>query len=172
MVWTAPAHARVDEPFVADERTMLEGCLDWQRGTLLTTCTGLTGDELARRSVPPSTLSLLGLIRHHIDVERNWFRRRFAGIQVDPRYYSDGTWDRCFDEVDPRQAEAEYAALMAEWDLSRQAVAGASLDQTFDHPRHGTMQLRWVYQHLIEEYARHDGHADLLREAIDGVTGS
>ena len=171
MTWTAPSVVRVDEPFVADERTMLQGYLEWQRATLLHKCAGLSGDQLARQAVPPSTLSLLGLIRHLIDVERTWFRRRFGGEDVASAYVDTGR-NGSFSDVDPQKAEIEYAALVHEWQLCRRAVAGAPLDETFSHPTYGPMQLRWIFQHMIEEYARHNGHADLLRERIDGVTGT
>ena len=172
MTWLAPDVTRTDEPFVADERTLLEGFLERHRETLLLKCAGLDGEQLARQSVPPSTLSLLGLIRHFIDVERSWFRRRFAGADEPSLYYVEGSWDRAFDEADASRAEDEYDALLAEWEACRRVVAEASLDDVFEHPRHGPMQLRWLYLHMIEEYARHNGHADLLRECIDGAVGS
>lgn len=151
---------------------MLEGWLDCHRTTLLHKCAGLTGEQLARWSVPPSNLSLLGLIRHLADVERAWFRRRVRGEQVEPLYYGTGdNPDACFEEVDPAQAEADYGRLIQEWELARRATAGVSLDETVTVP-FGEVSLRWIYVHLIEEYARHNGHADLLRERIDATTGS
>jgi hypothetical protein len=172
MGWMAPDVTRIDEPFVSGERAMLEGFLEWQRHTLLHKCAGLNPEQLAAQPVPPSTLSMLGLIRHHIDVERTWFRRRFAGEDIPSVYYEDGNWDRCFNDVDAGDAESEYEALLEEWKACRQTDADRSLDDTFDHPSHDPMQLRWIYHHMIEEYARHNGHADLLRECIDGVTGT
>ncbi|MGI8576354.1 MAG: DinB family protein [Nocardioidaceae bacterium] len=171
MEWIAPEVVRVDQPFVGGERAMLEGWLGWQRSTLLHKCAGLTGKQLAQRAVPPSSLSLQGLIRHHADVERSWFRRRFRGESADPLYYRDDNWDLCFEDVEPARADAEYAQLVNEWALADDAVAGAALDDTFVHDKAGTMSLRWIYIHLIEEYARHNGHADFLRERIDGATG-
>ncbi|GAB4054034.1 DinB family protein [Catellatospora paridis] len=173
MTWTAPQITRTDEPYVADERALLEGYLDRHRATLLHKCAGLTGRQLAQVSVPPSTLTLLGLVRHLADVERTWFRRRVRGEAV-PSLYShpDGRPGAAFDLADPAGAEADLAALAAEQQACRDAVAGASLDDTFVHERLAqTMSLRWVYLHMIEEYARHNGHADLIREAVDGVTG-
>jgi uncharacterized damage-inducible protein DinB len=172
MTWIAPDITRTDEPFVADERTMLEGWLDWHRATLLHKCAGLTGEQLALASTPPSNLSLLGLVRHMADVERSWFRRRFRGETIESIYrYGDGAPNASFELVDPAQAEADFGALTQEWEHARAAAAGASLDDTFVHERQGEMSLRWIYIHMIEEYARHNGHADLLRERIDGVTG-
>jgi uncharacterized damage-inducible protein DinB len=169
--WIAPEVTRIDEPFVADERTMLDGWLEWQRATLLCKCAGLTAEQLAERPVPPSSLSLLGLVRHQVDVERTWFRRRFAGEQVTSEFSRPDQPDAAFDEASPDRAEADFACLIREWGLVRRAVAGASLDDEFVSERWGQMSLRWLYQHMITEYSRHNGHADLLRERIDGATG-
>jgi uncharacterized damage-inducible protein DinB len=172
MSWIAPQVTRVEEPLVAGEREMLEGWLDWHRATLLMKCAGLTGEQLARRAVDPSNLSLLGLVRHMADVERAWFRRRFAAEPVGYLYGTDADPDADLDAVVAAGAEADFAAFTREIELVRAAAAGHSLDETFRHPRTGAeMSLRWVYVHMIEEYARHNGHADLLRERIDGVTG-
>lgn len=172
MVWIAPDVARVDEPFAGDERAMLEGFLDWHRATLLHKCAGLTGEQLVRRAVPPSRLSLLGLVRHAADVERTWFRRRFAGEDVAPLYAHPESPDAAFEDLASERAESDIAALVSEWAACREAVAGASLDATFVSGRWGTMSLRWVFLHLIREYALHNGHADLLRECLDGTTDS
>lgn len=170
-VWTAPDIDRPAEPLVADERTMLEGWLAWHRTTLLWKCAGLTGEQLAQRSTPPSTLSLLGLVRHMAFVERIWFRQRFRAEPIDDLYWRKDQPDADFAEADPARAQEDFATLQAEWEFADQAVAGASLDDTFTNERHGTVSLRWIYIHMIEEYARHNGHADLLRERIDGTTG-
>jgi uncharacterized damage-inducible protein DinB len=150
---------------------MLDSWLDWHRSTLVWKCAGLTGDQLVERAAPPSNLSLLGLVRHMAEVERSWFRSRFAGEAVTPIYTREDAPDAAFEETDPAWAEQDFSRLADEQAASRRAVAAADLDDTFEHPRHGVMQLRWIYVHMIEEYARHNGHADLLREAIDGVTG-
>jgi uncharacterized damage-inducible protein DinB len=172
MTWTAPQVRRVDEPTQGGERTMLEGWLDYHRQTLLMKCAGLTAKQLKQRSVEPSALSLLGLVRHMAEVERSWFRRRFAGQTVGYLYVSDASPDDDFDALETADAEADFAAFASEVELAGQAVAGRSLDETFVHPRlQLEMNLRWVFGHMIEEYARHNGHADLLRERIDGVTG-
>jgi uncharacterized damage-inducible protein DinB len=170
--WTAPAVTRIDEPFVADERTMLLGWLGWQRSTLLHKCAGLTGEQLAMRPLPATEMSLLGLIRHHTDVERVWLRRRLEGRDDMFPTYHDGERETAWSDLDPTRAEENYAALLAEWEICDEVLARHDLDDLFETPRHGTMSCRWVVVHLIEEYARHNGHADLLREHIDGVTGS
>jgi uncharacterized damage-inducible protein DinB len=172
MSWIAPEVDRITEPYVADERTMLEAWLEWHRATLLRKCAGLTGEQLAQRAVPPSNISLLGLVRHMAEVERAWFRRRFAGETLGFLYCSDDSPDADFDDVNPAGAEGAYAVFTGEVELARAAAAGRSLDETFFHThRHAEMSLRWVYVHMIEEYARHNGHADLIRERIDGATG-
>jgi uncharacterized damage-inducible protein DinB len=147
---------------------MLRAMLDWHRATLLWKCTGLTGEQLAEYSVPSSGLCLLGLIRHMTKVERVWFRTQFAGEPVGNPFGEN--WNADFEEIDPARAAADYARLTEEFKLADAAVANASLDDTFDH-RGEPMSLRMIYLHMIEEYARHNGHADLLREAIDGAVG-
>ena len=147
---------------------MLQAFLDWQRATLLYKCAGLTGEQLARRAIPPSELSLLGLVRHMTKVERAWFRIRFRGEPL-PRLYDDE--DAAFEHAGPDRAEADFAAFTEESDLARKAVARASLDDEFTAGRGRTLSLRWVCTHMIEEYARHNGHADLIRERIDGAVG-
>jgi uncharacterized damage-inducible protein DinB len=169
MTWTAPDIKLIDEPFIADEHTMLAAFLDGHRDYLLQKCAGLTGDQLARQPVSPSNLSLLGLIRHMAKVERSWFRRRFPGVDLPMLYVHKDNEDADFTDLDPNQAEAAYATLLRERELAREAVANASLEDTFVHTRWGEMSLRWLYHHMICEYAQHNGHADLIREAIDGV---
>jgi hypothetical protein len=173
VTWTAPEVSRVDPPTVADERAALDGWLEYHRSTLLYKCQGLTGEQLARRAVPPSSLSLLGLVRHMTEVERAWFRRRVAGqAGLGYVYCSDEFPDGDFDLAAPDGAETAFAAFRQECDLARASAAGRPLDGTFKHERYAVpIDLRWVYVHMIEEYARHNGHADLLREQIDGATG-
>jgi uncharacterized damage-inducible protein DinB len=172
MTWIAPAVERPDPPNVADERTALEAWLQLHRATLLRKCAGLTADQLKQASVAPSNLTLLGLVRHMAEVERSWFRRRFAGEQVDPLYYTEEQPDGDFENVADADAERDYAAYLAECQASDAVAAGHGLDEVFVHPRlKADMDLRWIYLHMIEEYARHNGHADLIRECIDGVVG-
>jgi uncharacterized damage-inducible protein DinB len=151
---------------------MLRGLLDWHRSTLLFKCAGLSGEQLAQAPIAQSNLSLLGLIRHLAKVERIWFRRRFRGERIDNLYSTPDRPDADFEDVDPAQAEADYARLLAEQELARQAVSGASLDATFIDADGDEVSLRLLFNHMIAEYARHNGHADLVRQCVDGVTGA
>jgi hypothetical protein len=173
MSWIAPEVTRAGhfDGLVGDERSILEGRLEWQRATLLSKCTGLTAEQLAERVVPPSNLSLLGLLRHVAQVERTWFQRGIAGREDAPRVYPTGGAD--FDEAAAADAETDYATLLAEMAASRRAVADVGLDDEFVvHMWDGRRaSVRWNYVHMIEEYARHNGHADFLRERIDGARG-
>jgi uncharacterized damage-inducible protein DinB len=172
MTWIAPEVRREEGPPVGDERTQLEAWLEYHRLTLLAKCAGLTADQLKRRSVEPSNLSLLGLVRHMTEVERAWFRTRFAGERVGYQYSTEQNHDADIDDLDAADAERDFATFTRELELARAAATGRSLDDTFIHPSDQVeMDLRWVYLHMIEEYARHNGHADLLRERIDGATG-
>jgi uncharacterized damage-inducible protein DinB len=169
----APSADRTDPPLVADERATLLGFLDYQRQTLAWKCAGLQPEQLARRAVPPSELSLLGLLRHLAEVERGWFRG-FAGEPTSYLYATEEDPDLDFHGAvaDPAVVEAAYADWRAEIHHAHDILAGAQLDDTFTRQRDGnTFSLRWVLAHMIEEYARHNGHADLLRERIDGATG-
>ena len=150
---------------------MLEGWLAWHRQTLLTKCAGLTAEQLKRASVEPSNLTLLGLLRHMTEVERSWFRTRAAGLDVTDVYCTDTNLDGDFDDVADADAAANYATHLAELELATDAVAKLPLEHEFTPAGRSPISLRWVYLHMIEEYARHNGHADLLRERIDGVTG-
>ena len=169
--WTAPPVDRTDEPVTGDERLMLDGWLDHHRDTLLLKCAGLTAAQLKQAAAEPSTLTLLGLVRHMAEVERSWFRIRAAGQDVGWLFCSDTNLDGDLDDVAGADAEADFATFRDEVRLAREAAAGLPLEHEFSTKRHTAMSLRWVYLHMIEEYARHNGHADLLRERIDGVTG-
>ncbi|WP_341719529.1 DinB family protein [Micromonospora sp. FIMYZ51] len=173
MTWRAPEITRTPEPYVGDERTMLAGWLDYHRQTLLLKCTGLTAEQLKTASVEPSGLTLLGLVRHMAEVEAWWFRENFLGERVDYPYFTEDDPDADFD-ISAADAEADFATFQHQVELARAAVADRSLDGTFTSiGRKGrTCNLRWIYVHMIEEYARHNGHADLIRERIDGVVGS
>jgi uncharacterized damage-inducible protein DinB len=162
---------RVDPPFVQDERSMLESWLDYHRATLERKCEGLSSEQLRERSALPSSMSLLGLVRHMADVEQNWFRRVLSGETVAGIYWTEDDEDGDFDNVDDADAEEAFATWRAECENARKvAAAAASLDVTGTR-RGEDCSLRWIYVHMIEEYARHNGHADLLRERIDGATG-
>ncbi|MBF6520019.1 DinB family protein [Nocardia farcinica] len=174
MTWTAPEVTRTSAPTEGGERELLQGWLDRHRRTLLWKCAGLDAAALRRRAVPPSRMSLLGLVRHMSEVERGWFRLAAAETDLDYLYCSEANPSGDFediDDADPRTAFATYHAEVAAADA---AMAPLPLDHTFVFPRGGTgtrYTVRWVYLHMIEEYARHNGHADLLRERIDGRTG-
>jgi uncharacterized damage-inducible protein DinB len=154
-----------------DERRLAEGWLEFHRQTLLWKCGGLTARQLQLRAVERSNLSLLGLVRHMAEVERSWFRTRFAGEAADYLYVSDAHMDAEFD-VEDADAESDLATYLQEIEAARKVTAGRSLSQVFyDVRREKEMSLRFVYSVMIQEYARHNGHADLLRESIDGSTG-
>jgi uncharacterized damage-inducible protein DinB len=161
---------RTHPPHVAGEREMLDAYLDYQRSTLLWKCQGLTDDQMRRRPAEPSTLSLLGLVRHMTEVENSWFGG-FAGRRKAPRYFTEERPDDDFDALDEPSVAEVVSAYLAECEASRNAVAGRDLDETFVGRRGHPIALRWIYLHMIEEYARHNGHADLIREGIDGVVG-
>lgn len=171
--WRAPAVERREPDLVGPERDALEQWLDYHRATLLAKCAGLDAAQLTARAVPPSRLSLLGLVRHMVEVERWWFQMHAAGQDVGFVYDPDGT-GLDFEGLDGADAEADLATFVAQCDRSRAAVAGRPLDDVVasrgHHPEH-RRDLRWIFIHMIEEYARHNGHADLLREALDGSTG-
>ncbi|GAA4558055.1 DinB family protein [Planotetraspora kaengkrachanensis] len=164
---------RIDPPAVANEREMLTSWLDWHRETLAVKCDGLTEDQLRLRAVAPSTLSLLGLVRHMADVERTWFRRRLDGEDIEPLFFSLDDPDGDFDNVDTASADEALAAWRAEVQAARKVTAAyPDLDTLAKREARGvTVSHRWILVHMIEEYARHNGHADILREQIDGVTG-
>ena len=109
--WSVPETPTYDEPFVGDERVMLDGFLELRRVTFLRICRGLTGEQLALQAAPPSALSLLGLARHLTEVERTWFRRRIGGEQLEPRYARSEQPDAAFVELDPAQAEVVFTTL-------------------------------------------------------------
>jgi uncharacterized damage-inducible protein DinB len=168
MTWTAPEPpADPPAPDVGDIRPVLQGYLDHQRLTLLRICAGLTAEQLARRAVPPSTLSLLGLVRHMTKVERTWLRIRAAGQGVAPLFPRT---DEDFDDVQAATAAQTLADLLAECAAADAAVDHLPLEHCLEL-RGVQVSLASVYIHLVEEWARHDGHADMLRQAIDGVTG-
>ena len=132
---------------------------------------GLTGERLVARPVAPSQLSLLGLVRHQAANERIWFRIRFARADVDDLFESpDYPEGAEFALADPAGAEADFATYRAEVALARAAVQGRHLDETFGD-EHVTVDLRWLYAHMIGEYTRHNGHSDMIRELLDGTTG-
>ncbi|MGW1991722.1 DinB family protein [Embleya sp. NPDC001921] len=157
---------------LGDEREVLTGFLDWHRATFELKCAGLSAEQLSERAVSPSGLSLHGMVRHLAGVERWWFHIQFAGDDVPMLYYTDDDPDQDFERLDGDPAEA-FARWRAECERSREIVAAAaSLDDTGIRKATGKpFALRWVLVNLIAEYARHNGHADLLRERLDGAAG-
>lgn len=175
MTWIAPEVERPGGSLVAPEQELLAGYLNFYRTTLLHKCAGLTAEQLATRPSPPSNLSLLGLIRHARKVERIWFRIHFASASgtspAEPVFDPALGKDADFELIDPARAQSEYEALIAEWTWSDKAVEGHSLDDRFTF-KGEVSSLRMIYIHLIGEHARHCGHADLLRQQLDGTTGA
>ena len=159
---------RTDPPYETDERTMLVSWLEYHRATLATKCEGLTDDQLRMRSVPPSRLSLLGLVRHMAEVENNWFRFWLGGQGPIARW--EGDEDFAVDDADVSEA---FDYWRSECEHAREVLAKfSSLDEVGAGQAVGAgISVRWTLVHMIEEYARHNGHADLIRECIDGVTG-
>jgi uncharacterized damage-inducible protein DinB len=166
---------KVERPefsLAGDEAEILWSMLDYYRSTLLWKCAGLNEDQLRRRSVPPSELSLLGLLRHLAGAERHWFQRVLLGRSLEPLYST--TADGEADPLDPTRADEVVQRFLTACDESRNIGSAHSLDEVVPAARTGygrPASLRFIAVHMIEEYARHCGHADLLRERIDGAVG-
>jgi uncharacterized damage-inducible protein DinB len=160
-------------PLNADERTTLDGWLDFHRATLAMKCDGLDDEQAGVASVPPSGFTLIGLVQHMAEVERNWFRRVFGGEDAPPIYdpQADPSGpDGGFELVEGASLSDALATWRDEVALARDQCADRALADTGRFMEQD-VSLRWIYVHMIEEYARHNGHADLLRERIDGSTG-
>jgi uncharacterized damage-inducible protein DinB len=178
-VWMAGSEERAspvqmkydDLPRTGDERATLVAFLEWQRSTLARKCAGLTADQLRMRSAAPSTLSLLGLVRHLTDVERGWFRRTLALEDVGDRYATEADPDADFNDIDDADVDQTFAAWRSECERASQVIARYQLADEGRQRTGRAVSLRWILVHMIEEYSRHNGHADLLRERIDGATG-
>ncbi|TGB02104.1 DinB family protein [Streptomyces sp. MZ04] len=169
----AERDGRLNARTTGGEREMLADFLTAQRTTLEMKCAGLQS-ELSRRSVAPSTLSLLGIVRHLAEAERRWFRCVLAGEEAPPLFVSDTRPDHDFEGAvpDPAVIAGAWEAWRAEVEFADRLVAGApDLDIEGADGWKGKVSLRWVLIHMVEEYARHNGHADLLRERIDGAVG-
>ena len=163
---------RIVPPLTGDERTMLNNWLEWHRGTLAVKCAGLTGDQLRLRSAEPSSMSLLGLVRHMAHVERVWFRVVLDGEPLPKLWGKDRDNDADFKEVDTASVKEAFDVWQEEIEHARAISAAKPLDAVAARPRRGRdISHRRTLVHLIQEYARHNGHADLLRERIDGMTG-
>ena len=160
-----------DTPHTGDERSTLLGFLEWQRATLDRKCAGLEPDQLRIRPVEPSSLSLLGLVRHMADVERGWFRRTLGGEDIDYRYSTDDDPDGEFDNVDSADVDEAFTSWHEECARADEIISRRALDATGRQRKGNEVSMRWILVHMIDEYSRHNGHADLLRERIDGATG-
>jgi uncharacterized damage-inducible protein DinB len=162
---------RTEPPFVLSEREMLEAWLEFHRTTLLLKCEGLDDAARKARPIPTSLLSLHGLVRHMAEVERGWFRRTLNSDRDLPYIWIDvAVEDSELVPLDNASWTDDVAAWEAECSASRQSAAARDLDYCGTHA-HGPCSLRWIYNHMIEEYARHNGHADLIREMVDGAVG-
>ena len=160
-------------PLNADERTTLESWLDFHRATLAMKCEGLDDKQAAEASVPPSGFTLTGLVQHLAEVERNWFQRVLAGQDAPPIHdpqADPNAPDGGFDLAEDATLAAALATWRTEIARARDLCAARVLTDT-GRFMDQDVSLRWIYVHLIEEYARHNGHADLIRERIDGTTG-
>lgn len=164
---------RTGPPHFGTEREMLRAFLDYHRATLAMKCRGLTDEELRQHSMPPSTLTLLGLVRHLAEVERAWFRRVFEDHDAPMVWSATTDFQAAYDASRSTRAEA-FAAWEAEVETSRRIErAAASLDLAGYQPRwEEEVSLRMVMLHVLLEYGRHNGHADLLREGVDGAVGA
>jgi Protein of unknown function (DUF664) len=164
---STPDVTRTEPPSLGDERTMLDAWLDYYRASLLHKCAGLTPEQLVERSCPPSPMSLIGLVRHMVEMERG-YAHRLADRQVPLYYCTDDNPEADFEDVSAGAVAADLENFAEHCARSRAIMAGSALEDTF---RTGSYNLRWAYLYLIKEYARHLGHADLLRERVDGATG-
>lgn len=168
-MWASPENDPRSEGGFTGERATLVGYLRDQRLTLELKCSGLDPAGLAQQSVPPSDLSLLGLVRHMANVERSWFRRRLSGQEVPQLYRTEADRDGDFTGAvaDPEVVAEAFATWHAEIAYAEEFTETTDLE--FAGPQGDV--LREVLVHMIEEYARHNGHADLIRERIDGRVG-
>ncbi|HUB41509.1 MAG TPA: DinB family protein [Streptosporangiaceae bacterium] len=159
---------RTEPTGLLDERGLLDGWLDYYRATLMAKCEGLSGEQLISRSCEPSPMSLLGLVRHMTEMERV-YGHRLADWNISLLYCTDENEDGDFEAATPINAARDLETFRDHCALTRQVMASYQLGDTFGKTNSCT--LRWFYHYLIKEYARHLGHADLLRERIDGATG-
>ncbi|MEU0091124.1 DinB family protein [Kribbella sp. NPDC006257] len=163
-------HGRPDPPTEVGEKETLVAFLDFQRATLRWKCDGLTPEQLGTAVLAPSTLTLHGLVRHITEDELGWFGGTFTDQPANYPYYTPETPDRAWTDLDP----AAYAEDLRRYDEAVTAARAAIADldpSTIGSDNGERFSLRWVLTHMIEEYARHNGHADLLREHLDGATG-
>jgi hypothetical protein len=166
---------RIEPPFAeTDERALLTGFLDFHRGTLEWKCAGLTDEQLRTKSVPTADITLLGMLRHLAEVERYWFREVWAAERFETELFSNtDDPDEDWNDLEGDTGAAALDRLHQEIEAGRKIVEAATdFDAIFTRPnRVERVSARWILIHMVEEYARHNGHADLLREAIDGEVG-
>ena len=155
--------------------SMFDGWLDYQRGTLLLKCDGLDDEQRKQRPLATSLMSLHGLVRHMADVERHWFQRVLSGDQnTPPLFWTPVVDDADWAPLDDADWAADFAVWQTECGRSRKAAAVYELEDVGAGVSGGErveVSLRWIFIHMIEEYARHNGHADLIREMVDGSVG-
>jgi uncharacterized damage-inducible protein DinB len=162
---------RTPPPAVADERAALAAWLDWHRIALIEKLDGLD-DEQLRRPMVPSGTSLLGLVKHLTEVEQGWFVNEYAQLGEAPLFETEEDPEAGFHPESDETAESIVAGYLAMCERSRKILGGAaSLDETVPNERWGQIDLRRIVIHMIEETARHNGHADIIRELLDGSTG-
>ena len=159
-----------DEVATADEKTTLIAFLGHQRRFLERKATGITDEQARTATCPPSNLTMLGLVRHLSDVERGWAKRGFAGQDAPPLYYNDERPEGDFDQLEDMTMAEALDVFWQEVSDAEEIYRTHDLEEVEHHSR-SFYSLRWILVHLIEEYARHLGHADLIRQAIDGQTG-
>jgi len=169
MTWTAPEVDRKPAPFLGDERSLLDGWLDYHRDTLLRKCAGLTREQLKTAAAEPSTLTLLGMVRHMTDNEQ-WFSSLFTGEPVIGTYCTEESPEADLGEVADADASANFAKFAEVVASAREVSPRRQLDE-IEETEGFQLSIRGAYLHMIEEYARHNGHADLIRERIDGTVG-
>jgi uncharacterized damage-inducible protein DinB len=164
---------RTEPEFMLADRAMLEAWLEFHRITLLMKCEGLDDERRKARPIPTSLLSLHGLLRHMAEVERGWFRRVLLEEPDAPKLWGDHSSPEDIElaPLDDADWEADVATWQAECEQSRVSAASRGLDDAGKTRRGDACSLRWIYVHMIEEYARHNGHADLIREMVDGTVG-
>jgi uncharacterized damage-inducible protein DinB len=155
------------------DREQLESWLVFYRATLLKKCSGLSFEDLARRPIESSTMSLLGMLRHMTFVEQVWFDVRFAGNDVVEYYKRPDDRETDWTELDSATLDEVVANFQRACETSDELARGHDLEEMVKKPGKDRepVDLRWIYLHMLEEYARHCGHADIIRELVDGTTG-
>jgi len=168
-----PRFQRPKPHLSGDEREQLESWLAFYRATLLKKCSGLSFEDLCRRPVATSSMSLLGILRHMTFVEQIWLDARFAGNDVTEYYRRPDEREAEWTELDSATLDQVVTNFEHACETSNELARGHDLGELVRRPGgdREPVDLRWIYIHLIEEYARHCGHADLIRELIDGTTG-